>query len=175
LSRNLSNDQVSRVEDILRQLDQAPGSKPSKNRRRAARINIRTSLEATVLCNTGNLRVTIYTRNISTAGIGFVGRRVWKVGERVALSFNLPEKPVKLVLCKITFCRYVRSGLYEAGAQFLECRVSPDDGKVPSEWTHSESHVAPPSKPQKEEPADESVLADAPRPLSSKDKTSPAR
>jgi hypothetical protein len=126
-----TTEQIERIEEILRLLD-AQTAETGSNRRRAKRINIHATLAATVLCENGDATLQVYTRNISTSGIGFVSRRLCKKGERLALTFDLPGKPPKLVLAKVTFCRYVRAGLYDAGAEFMECVAG--TGRIPGHW-----------------------------------------
>ena len=57
---------------------------------------IRASMSALILSETGDSTLKIFSRNISTSGIGFVSRRLCKTGERMALSFELPGRPRKL-------------------------------------------------------------------------------
>jgi hypothetical protein len=138
LFANATTEQIARIEEILRLLDQQR-TDASANRRRADRINIHASLTAMVLADNGtDASLQIYSRNISTSGIGFVSRRMCKKGERLALSFDLPGRPHKLVLAKVTFCRYVRAGLYDAGAEFLEC-ITGEVGRkgIPGHWMPS--------------------------------------
>lgn len=135
---NATTEQIARIEEILRLLDQQRID-ASANRRRAQRVNIHAALTAMVLAESGgDATLKIYSRNISTSGIGFVSRRMCKKGERLALSFDLPGKPHKLVLAKVTFCRYVRAGLYDAGAEFIEC-ISGEIGRkgIPGHWMPS--------------------------------------
>jgi hypothetical protein len=137
LLANATNEQLARIEEILRLLDQQT-SESSANRRRAKRVNVRVSIEARVLSDSVDATLQVYTRNISTSGIGFVSRRLCKKGERLALSFELPDRPHKLVLARVTFCRYVRAGLYDAGAEFLECISGTVDRRgVPGHWLPS--------------------------------------
>jgi hypothetical protein len=134
---NASSSQLARIDAILGQLDQSQGPNSNANRRRAQRMNIRTEMRAQVLSEISDATLSIFTRNLSTSGIGFVCRRMCKVGERLALTFELPGKPRKLVLAKITFCRYVPGGLYDAGAEFIECVAAKGShDRVPLHWMH---------------------------------------
>jgi hypothetical protein len=147
LLRNATNDQLSRIDEILRQLDQSVPTKEQENRRRSPRIIIHTTLDTYVLSPGGNLGIQIFTRNISTSGIGFVSRRFCKVGENIALSFILPDRSPKLVLAHITFSRYVRAGLYEAGAEFAECISGEGERDIPPHWSRRmDSPQAPDSQ-----------------------------
>jgi len=128
-----TNEQLERVEAILQQLDHFPGPETATNRRRSSRVNIHAAMSATIISESGEGKLQLFSRNISTSGIGFVSRRPCKSGERLAILFELPAKPPKLVLAKITFCRYVRAGLYDAGAEFLDC-VSAVANRIPPHW-----------------------------------------
>ena len=149
--RNASNDQLSRIDDILRQLDQSTEDKTQENRRRAPRIIIHTTLTALVLSHGGNLSLRIFTRNISTSGIGFVCRRFCREGERLAICFSLPDRPSKMVLAQVTFSRYVRAGLYEAGAEFIECITGADENDLPSSWSQRSDSLQTDGGPSKKE------------------------
>ena len=114
-----TSEQLTHVRDILAQLDRQP--EPSQaNRRKKPRINIRMALTMTALSATSRPTIQVFSRNISTAGIGFVGRRPFKSGEYLALEFQIPDHPAKLVLTQVTFCRYVKSAIYEVGVAFIE-------------------------------------------------------
>jgi hypothetical protein len=150
---NATSEQLSRIDEILRQLDQSPLGSDQANRRRTARVKIHTAMSAVVVMHSGNLDITIFTRNISTSGIGFVCRRFCKIGERVALFFVLPDRSPKMVLAQVTFARYVRGGMYEAGAEFIECIAGSTERDIPVRWSHAgERAPAPAPVPSRETP-----------------------
>jgi hypothetical protein len=115
----LSLEQRTKIEDILKALDQCP-SKEIENRRQASRVSIRTHLTCHLLMVPGYPQIQIHTRNISTNGMGFVSRRPFKTGELLVVEFMLVPKMGKLLLTAATFSRYVREGLYEVGCTFRE-------------------------------------------------------
>lgn len=131
---NATTEQITQLKDIIEQLDR--GARPTEsNRRESPRIKIRSALDAVLLSMTGQPSLTVYSRNLSRSGIAFLSRRPFTVGERLAIPFNIPGKPYKLVLTTTTFSRYVRSGMYEVGARFLEC--IPDTrgrDRIPPHW-----------------------------------------
>jgi len=129
------SDQIAQITAILAQLDNTPVSAGAVNRRRATRIKMRTMMSAVLLGADARPSVRIFTRNLSTSGIGFVSRRPFKEGERIALSFHIPRQSPKLVLTNITFVRYLRAGLYEVGAEFLECIEGTSSlAAIPPHW-----------------------------------------
>lgn len=132
---NISNEQLVQIQEILARLDRGPLQSLSTNRRRAQRINLRTAMMAIVFHTTGPQEVKIFTRNISTSGVGFISRRPFKPEERVVIPFEVPGQTGKLVLAKLTFARYIPGGVYDAGAEFIEC--IPDPGgpdRIPEHW-----------------------------------------
>lgn len=172
---NASNEQISQIQAILVHLDQGATAR-ADNRRRACRVNIRTGMKALLLGQDAKTNVTIYSRNISTSGIGFVSRRMFKVGERVAVPFEVKDHPHKLVLAKVTFCRYVKSGLYTIGAEFIEAIL--DEGgpnRIPAHWipdpharearpAAAEGGAKTPAKSPEKAPAKDSAEASAATP-----------
>jgi hypothetical protein len=141
---NATNDQLSQIQDILQQLDRAPVTNGDANRRRADRLKIRSEMVVTVLSATGLPSVKIFSRNLSKSGIGFISKRPFNKGENVAVSFEMPNQPAKLVLARTTFSRYVRAGVYEMGAEFLEC-IADTKGvdRIPPHWLPSATHPKP--------------------------------
>jgi hypothetical protein len=130
-----TTEQLEHIHQILQQLDaQSPG--PDANRRRAKRITIRMALEVHLLSNHNRPTSQIYTRNVSTSGIGFVTRRVFKPKEFLAFSFRIANHAPKLVLARVTFCRYVKGALHESGAEFIESTVENPhlEDKIPPNW-----------------------------------------
>jgi hypothetical protein len=128
-----SNEQLAKVQAILRQLDKSQGERPD-NRRRTKRLSIRLPLSAILLANGNLTSVPIYTRNLSVSGIGFMSRRPFKALERIAIRLNIQTLPPRLILAQVTFGRYVSSALYEVGAEFIECVKDGGETQIPSHW-----------------------------------------
>lgn len=137
----LTQDQKTRIEEILRILDQNPASAELENRRQSVRVKVRTNLTTRVLSTPGHPTLPIHTRNISTSGIGFVTRRPFRKGELVAIELYLVSKLSKLILAETTFSRYVRDGLYEVGCRFREA-ISREEAErgmegIPRRWVEA--------------------------------------
>jgi hypothetical protein len=125
-------DQLAQIAEIIQHLDRSP-ARPGANRRRQPRANVRATMSAILLSEERQSTVRIFTRNLSTSGIAFVSRRPFKPGEKFALSFAIPDAMSKLVLTNVTFVRYARGGMYEMGAEFVEC-VERTDASLPPRW-----------------------------------------
>lgn len=142
----LTHKQIFDITSILENIEEEPSSKKDKERRRAPRMPLHTPLHVTIL--TGNLGptpcvVNVVSRSISASGIGFVGRRMLRQNERVAIAVHLPQVPARLILGRIAFCRYLKAGLYEMGAEFLATVPDPTRrGEIPRHWLYpSLKHV----------------------------------
>ena len=132
-----SQEQIARIQEILRQMDEHLQS-PSSDNRSAPRVNVRTPMTVNFLSGAGASPVDVFTRNLSISGIGFVSRRMFRTEERVAISLKIPKLPAKMILARITFGRYINNGLYETGAEFLECIADArGSGTVPKQWLTS--------------------------------------
>ncbi len=91
-----------------------------------------------VLSDRGLPSVKIFSRNLSKSGIGFICRRPFNKEERIAVSFEMPGQPAKLVLARTTFSRYVRGGVYEMGAEFIECVTDSNaEDRIPTHWLNA--------------------------------------
>jgi len=135
VSTSATSDQLTQITALLAHLDSVPAEAGAANRRRATRLKMRTIMSAVLLGADSRPSVRIYTRNLSTSGIGFVSRRPFKQGERIALSFQIPNQSPKLILTNITFARYLRAGLYEVGAEFLEfIEGTTSLAAIPAHW-----------------------------------------
>ena len=116
----MTTEQRTRIEEILRTLDQFPVPKELINRRHSPRLKVRTSLTSYLLAVPGYPAIQIHTRNICTSGIGFVSRRPFRRGEFLAVELYMLPHLSKLILCETTFSRYVRDGMYDIGCVFQE-------------------------------------------------------
>jgi hypothetical protein len=125
----------ARVSAMLEQLDMHLREERPENKRKIDRVKFRTSLTAVVLHTSKPVPVEIFSRNISLAGMGFVSRRLFQRGERIAISLDVQRLPAKLILGRVMFGRYVCDGLYEMGAEFIESiTVSDSQMRSPPQW-----------------------------------------
>lgn len=116
-----SQEQLAKITEIVSHLDEHLLGLDQENRRRLPRVTMRMEMTVVLLTGIAPTPVDIYSRNISVSGMGFVCRRMFRAEERLALSLRIPKLPAKLLLARITFGRYIGGGLYEMGAEFLEC------------------------------------------------------
>lgn len=126
--------QQQRYLEILAALDALP-TDPEANRRQRKRMALRMAFRVTLLANRGQPTATVFTRNISTSGIGCLSSRPFKRGELFVMHLAAPKLPPKMVLSKAIFCRYLHNGLHEVGAEFIESRaVVGDTMRMPVAW-----------------------------------------
>jgi len=136
-------DQMTRVQEIVAQLDENMGAQVARERRVAPRVKINIPVKVILLSGPTPAPVEVYSRNISLSGLGFVSKRLFRRDERVAVVLRFGNLPTKLVLTRITFGRYVSEGLHEVGAEFLECIVD-TKGKcdIPHRWVNAAHQAA---------------------------------
>jgi len=143
-----SQEQLGKITDIIAQLDEQLQHPDNDNRRRQPRIAMRTQMTIILLSGINPSPVAVFSRNISASGMGFVCRRMFRPEERIAIPLRVPKLPAKLVLARTTFGRYIGSGFYEMGAEFLEC-VSDLHGengtsRIPNHWLLGAGQVKTP-------------------------------
>jgi hypothetical protein len=129
-------EEISRIKNILMQLDTHLQKSGAENQRRLKRVPLRMAMTVMVITERDKpVPVQIFSRNISLSGMGFVSRRPFQPDERVALTLEIPEVPPKMILGRIVFGRYLRNNLHEMGLEFLESTtVQKWHSKVPAEW-----------------------------------------
>ena len=119
---------------ILSSLDDASIA-PNENRRNKSRMPFRHDIAIVSLGGTDEEKFTIHTRNISTSGVGFLSRRPFEKGERFVLPIRIAGAKDKVVLCRVTFSRYISAGLYGVGAEFEKSAANPSaDLVIPADW-----------------------------------------
>ena len=132
-----SAEQLERITEIINNLD-GPVENTDVKRRRQPRVKFRAHLTVTLLSGTAPAPVEVITRNLSLSGVGFVCRRMFRQGERLAILLRVQKLPPKLILARVTFGRYVSGGLYEMGAEFVECisdaRAAAANPRIPNHW-----------------------------------------
>lgn len=141
-----SQEQLDKIVEIVSSLDGHLLEADKENRRRLPRVAMRTQLTVTLLTGIAPTSVDVMTRNISSSGLGFVCRRMFRSDERIAVLLRIPKVPPKLILGRVTFGRYIKGGWYEMGAEFLEC-ISDARGSsaghpaIPNHWLLGTTHV----------------------------------
>jgi hypothetical protein len=161
----LSPEQILKVTGILTHLDAHPLPAAESERRHSRRVPLRTPLQITLLSDAHGHRpptIDVYSRNISSAGMAFVCRRMFRPDERLAISLIIGPLPQRLLLGRITFSRYVKAGLYEMGAEFLACIPHPAGAdRIPLSWfqtskvsaaANTQTPPGPPPPPQRHPP-----------------------
>ncbi len=133
-----------KVLSILSNLDDA-SFVPTNDRRSKARIPFRHETHILLLGVMGSNRFKVNTRNLSTSGVGLLSRRPFQVGDRFVLPVDVQGAVAKLLLCRVTFSRYISNGLHDIGAQFEKAIPNPNgDQMIPQEWIDmATEHRAP--------------------------------
>jgi len=124
--------QHEELQHVIDQLN-AETKKPSDNRRRRPRREITMQLWVYLLGVPQTPRVKVHTRNISVSGISFLSKRSFPLGTIVATELNLNGKSPKMLLTKVLFCRYVRQGHFQIGAEFVAALDGGFDA-IPAQW-----------------------------------------
>ena len=121
--RDLSATQLAVITDVIQHLDKVlPGSSQRESGSRQIG-SPRLADDAwrqfsSIAMKTSRFR--IFTRNISTAGVGFVSRRPFRLGDRIAFVLGSLREERKIIVAQVTFVRYVRRGMHEMGAEFIQ-------------------------------------------------------
>lgn len=116
---------------------------PSDNRRRRPRKEINIALWVYLLGLRHMPRVKVHSRDISVGGISFLSKRSFP--ERMLVATQLDTSglmPRKMLLTKIRFCRYVRGGHFQVGAEFIEA-IDGQASDIPTHWIeHASQGIA---------------------------------
>jgi hypothetical protein len=131
--KHLSPRRSQQVEEILQVLDHLPTLDNLDNRRSQKRISLRMDIDVTLLASPVLPRTGIVTRNLSVKGLGFIWYREFRKNEFIAIHLVVPGRISRLLLGQVAFCRYIRNGVYEAGAEFQEL-AKPGTNQIPMEW-----------------------------------------
>ena len=128
----LSTDkQHHELQGVIEQLNDERRNAPPDNRRRRPRKEINITLWVYLLGLPNVPRVKVHTRDISVSGIAFLCKRSFPEGMYVATL--LEGASMKILLTKVRFCRYVRQGHFQVGAEFVEA-VDGGREKIPNRW-----------------------------------------
>ena len=97
------------------------------------RSPLRVPIEITLLSSQVMPVMQVHTRNLSVSGMGFVSRREFHKEEYLVIHLNVPNHPLRLLLGRTMFCRYLCGGLHEVGLEFQDV-AKPGDAKIPTAW-----------------------------------------
>lgn len=121
------------LQSVIEQLN-AEKKNPPDNRRNRPRKEISMPLWVYLLGLPHMPRVKVHSRNISVGGISFLSKRSFP--ERMLVATQLETNGLtanKIILTKIRFCRYVRQGHFQVGAEFMEA-LDGNMEDVPASW-----------------------------------------
>lgn len=121
------------LQSVIEQLNEEKKS-TQDNRRRRPRKEINIALWVYLLGLPNVPRVKVHTRNISVSGIAFLCKRSFPDGMYVATQLESNGLVTgKMLLTKVRFCRYVRQGHFQVGAEFAEA-VDGGPEEIPNRW-----------------------------------------
>jgi len=126
-----------KVSKIMKGIDRLSEPK-QENRRRRDRVELQATLQVTLLINAALPQIRIMTRDLSIAGMGFLSRRPFQLGELVAIHLKVDGFRGKLILSRTIFCQYSRAGMHQVGVEFvaaLPCKEGKEDeARIPPAW-----------------------------------------
>jgi hypothetical protein len=130
----INPEQLSKIQLLVQQLDGTHPPQDVENRRHSPRLTMRVPLALILLSVPQPTPLPIYSRNLSVSGIGFIVRRFIEPRERIAVRLNFKGIAPTMILAQVTFCRYVKAGLYDAGAEFIEAVKESAAFRIPNHW-----------------------------------------
>jgi len=119
------HDRGDRIQEALREFQEAAGGAHA-DRRETGRTRIQLTLNVFLLDGAVPTPLQAQTRDLSPGGIGLVVQRRLRPGVRLAIPLRLPNRPGKILLAEVTFCRALTLGQHEVGARLLEAVDDPD-------------------------------------------------
>lgn len=134
MTADISEHELREIYQILQSLDNTPPP-PEANRRAHARSAWRFAGAVILIGLSARPTICMVTRNISTGGFGFVSSRPFTKDELFAICLPPTTGSRKAVLCAARFCRYIKKGKYEIGAEFVEVfQLGKDPNQLPAAW-----------------------------------------
>ena len=114
--------------DVAQLLDELhAGSVPAADRRATPRTRYEVAARFRLF---SDLRVELYTRDVSIRGIGFIARDPLHPGAGGTLDLPLPDGSRREIRCIVLRCRQLPGGWAEGALSFT--RDQPDFGRPPS-------------------------------------------
>src|ERR1051325_1204570 len=106
----LTRQEIERLETLIARLDaQLPDY--AADRREHPRIDFCHPMWLNIPSDPSNPWIHVYSRNLSTGGLGFLTRHLFYANQHVIISHELKEDIPLLVLCRVCFCRTIDMGV----------------------------------------------------------------
>ncbi len=130
----LTQQEIEHLQQVIAKLDaQAPTE--DADRRVHPRIDFCHPMWLNMPGEPGRPWVHVYSRNLSTSGLGFLTRNLFYTGQHLVIAHELNEFTPMLVLCRVCFCRPIDMGILEVGLAFVSARPDPHAVReIPAEW-----------------------------------------
>jgi hypothetical protein len=130
----LTQQEIQYLQQLIVQLDAQNPDAPD-DRRRAPRIDFNHPLWLNLPAEPGQPWVHVYSRNLSTGGLGFLTRHLFYADQHLVIAHELTEFSPMLVLCRVCFCRSIAMGVMEVGLAFVSALADPEGRRqVPADW-----------------------------------------
>jgi hypothetical protein len=130
----LTQQEIQHLQELIARLDaQAPAT--PDDRRQHPRIDFSHPMWLNLPAEPGAPWVHVYSRNLSTGGLGFLTRHLFYAGQHLVIAHELAEFAPMLVLCRVCFCRAIDMGVMEVGLAFVSALADPEGRRqIPAEW-----------------------------------------
>ena len=130
----LTRQEIEHLQEVIAKLDaQSPAT--GADRRVHPRIDFAHPMWLNLPGEPGRPWVHVYSRNLSTGGLGFLTRNLFYADQHVVIAHELNELTPMLVLCKVCFCRPIDLGIMEVGLAFISVHADPyAKREIPAEW-----------------------------------------
>jgi hypothetical protein len=130
----LTRVEIEHLGHLIARLDaQSPGE--YDDRRVHPRIDFSHPMWLNLPTQNGSPWIHVYSRNLSTSGLGFLTRALFYKNQHLVISHELNENVPLLVLCRVCYCRTIDLGIQEVGLTFVEVRADPERKReIPTGW-----------------------------------------
>lgn len=130
----LTRQEIEHLQEVIARLEaQAPAG--AEDRRVNPRIDFTHSIWLNLPSERGRPWMHVYSRNLSTGGLGFLSRNLMYTGQHVVIAHELNELTPMLVLSRVCYCRPVDLGIFEVGLAFVAARPDLHEKReMPVEW-----------------------------------------
>lgn len=130
----LTRQEIEHLQQVIARLDaQSPAN--DADRRVHPRIDFSHPMWLNLPGEAGRPWVHVYSRNLSTNGLGFLTRHLFYAGQHLVIAHELNEFTPMLVLSRVCYCRPIDLGIFEVGLAFVSARPDKNSAReIPVEW-----------------------------------------
>jgi hypothetical protein len=130
----LTRQEIEYLQQLIAKLDLQSPDTPD-DRRRQPRIDFNHPIWLNLPTEPGHPWIHVYSRNLSTGGLGFLTRHLFYADQHLIIAHELAEFSPMLVLCRVCFCRTIALGVMEVGLAFVSALADPEGRRqIPADW-----------------------------------------